>query len=251
MSEASLRQFYMPGLGAATPGAELALPADEARHAAKVLRMRAGDTVRLFDGVGASADGTLSAVTKRDVRVTLGEVRYIDRQGRRVGLAFAVPKGKRLDWLLEKATELACTVLQPVRFERSVAGETAFSDSKRERWMDRCIAACKQSGAAWLPELRDPVTLEEYLDECDATVRWLGDPSASAKPMAAVVREAPDDAAAAVLVGPEGGLTDDEVESARAAGFVPVRLGYTVLRVETACVAMLAGVRAADGAQAS
>ncbi len=251
MSEESTRQFYMPGLGAARAHGELALPADEARHASRVLRMRVGDAVSLFDGVGARAEGVLSAVTKRDVRVTLGEVRFTERPGRRVELAFAVPKGKRLDWLLEKTTELACTTLQPVRFERSVAGETTFSDGKRERWLDRCIAACKQSGGAWLPELRDPVTLEEYLGECDAPVRWLGDPSASARPMMAAVHEVQPDAAAAILVGPEGGLTDDEIEASRAAGFAPVRLGHTVLRVETACVAMLAGVRAADGAQAS
>jgi 16S rRNA (uracil1498-N3)-methyltransferase len=177
----------------------------------------------------------------------LQDVQYRSRHGRRVELAFAVPKGKRLDWLLEKATELACTVLQPVRFERSVAGESGFTEHKRERWLDRCIAACKQSGAVWLPELREPLTLREYLAGCDADVHWLGQPGQNATPLGLAAREAPVEASAAMLVGPEGGLTDGESDAAAAAGFVRVRVGHTTLRVETACVAMLASVRAVEG----
>jgi 16S rRNA (uracil1498-N3)-methyltransferase len=246
MSEAK-RQFYLPGLAAAAEGSELALPVDEARHAAKVLRMRVGDEVGLFDGVGGVSTGELSAVAKRDVRVRLGKVRFEERRGRRVELAFAVPKGKRLDWLLEKSAELACTVLQPVRLERSVAGESSFSENKRERWLDRCIAACKQSGGAWLPELREPVALSEYLAECDADVRWLGEAAGTARPLGPAVAEVGPGEAVALLVGPEGGLTDGESATAATAGFVAVRVGHTTLRVETACVAMLAAVRAAEG----
>ncbi len=239
------RRFYAPAvatLASGDPDAEMIvpLPEPEARHATQVLRLRAGDAVELFDGAGNVARGTLKSATKRAVDVEVREVRRGGRPGTAVTVSFAVPKGKRLDWLLEKCTELGVAVLQPVRFERSVAGEGNFGESKRQRWMTHCIQACKQSGGDFLPEIRDPLPLAEYLAGEDAAERLLGDPSGEPIGTNACPQTA------ALLIGPEGGLSDHERQSAIDAGFRPARLGHTVLRVETAAVAMLAAIRATE-----
>ncbi|MFP4052481.1 MAG: RsmE family RNA methyltransferase [Phycisphaerae bacterium] len=243
------RRFYAPAvatLADGQPDAEMIvpLPEEEARHATQVLRLRTGDAMELFDGTGKVARGRLKSACKRAVDVQVEQVRQRNRPGAVVTVAFAVPKGKRLDWLLEKCTELGAAVLQPVRFERSVAGEGEFSESKRRRWAIHCVQACKQSGGDFLPDIRAPLPLGEYLVAEDTTRRLLGDPEGQA--IASVA--GPHDSAA-VLIGPEGGLSDPERRSAIDAGFRPVRLGHTVLRVETAAVAMLAALRALEAPQ--
>ena len=234
------------------------LPASEAHHAAHVLRLKPGDDVELFDGRGGAAGGRIVSVCRGEVALAVGPVRRRDEpDGRRVHLAFAVPKGKRLDWLLEKATELAAASLQPVAFERSVAAGPA-GRAAWDRWRGHCVAAAKQCGLDRLPELHEPAPLPDFLAGCEAAVRLLGDADVGADPPArplARVLNAPQsefrnpnsvvphpESAISLLVGPEGGLTPEERPACVAAGFAPVRLGRTTLRIETAAVALLAAV---------
>jgi 16S rRNA (uracil1498-N3)-methyltransferase len=218
---------------------ETTLSTSESHHALHVLRLRTGDAVELFDGHGGSADGEILRAAHGEVDVAIKDRRPSEaRTGPVVHLAFAVPKGKRLDWLLEKATELSAASLRAVVFERSVAGGDELTDAKRDRWLGHCIAAAKQSGLNFLPELRPTQTLAEYLAGEDAPLRLLGDAGADAQGIREILSEATGELA--VLVGPEGGLTAAERSAAVAAGFVPARLGRTTLRVETAAVAMLA-----------
>ncbi len=237
-------RFIVPGLPGQAP-CTVELPADEARHARTVLRIKAGREVELFDGRGAVARGRVAEAAKRSVTVAVETVRRDPRVGPRVHLAFAVPKGKRLDWLLEKATELAAASLRPVQFARSVAGGDVLTDAKRHRWAVHCQAAAKQSGLNFLPELCEMTPLADYLAAAAGEgVHLLGDLAPDAAPLARAI--GPDQAGATidVLVGPEGGLTDDERAAAIAAGFRPVRLGTTTLRIETAAAALLAGIAA-------
>jgi 16S rRNA (uracil1498-N3)-methyltransferase len=157
-----------------------------------------------------------------------------------VRVAFAVPKGKRLDWLLEKATELGAASLQPISFERSVAGGKPLSDAKRERWLGHCIAAAKQSGLNHLPQVNDIRRLDDLLMENDG-LTLLGDLDRSARPLRDVLTGTVD--SMTLIVGPEGGLNDAERAAAISAGAIPVCLGQTTLRIETAVLALLAGVR--------
>jgi len=236
-------RFFTPRLPVTLPG-RVDLPADEARHARTVLRLAPGSAVELFDGQGTVGRGVLAGVERQAVTVAVESVESLHRPHPPVHLAFASPKPKRLDWLLEKASELAAASLGAVVFERSVAVGGVLTETKRRKWHARCLAAAKQSGLNFLPELRATLTLDEYLaaDRGSEDLALLGDLAEDARRLAGAVSGGRPPRAVHVLVGPEGGLTADERARALAAGFVPVRLGATTLRIETAAVALLAAV---------
>ena len=221
------------------------LAAAEAHHAASVLRLKVGASIDLFDGQGAVATGRIERVGRGKVRVLVEGMQQLGARPRPVvHVAFAIPKGKRLDWLLEKATELAAASLRPVVFERSVAGGQAGQFvSKRERWLAHCIAAAKQCGLNWLPELHAPGSLGEFLSGAPGDVRAVGSCGESVPPLRSVLVDRACEEVC-LLVGPEGGMTDDELALARETGFQPVRLGRSTLRIETAAVALLAAAGA-------
>ena len=238
-------RFLVAGLPDEAP-CIVELPADEARHARTVLRIKAGRAVELFDGRGCVARGQVAEAAKRSVTVAIESVRQDSRVGPAVHLAFAVPKGKRLDWLLEKATELGAASLRPVQFARSVAGGEVLSGAKRHRWALHCHSAAKQCGLNFLPELHDMTALTDYLAAAapGGVIRLLGDLADDAVPLASAIGPARAGATIDLLIGPEGGLSDDERTAAIAAGFLPARLGTTTLRIETAAAALLAGIAA-------
>lgn len=232
--------------------AEIALAPGEAHHAMRVLRLAPGAEVELLDGRGGSARGLIAAGGRREVVVTVGErMPAAPRPRPAFHLAFAVPKGKRLDWLLEKATELGAASLRPVVFERSVAGPQAgpLPQAKRARWLERCIAAAKQCGLNWLPAVEEPVDLPTFLAAArgKGTFAVLGSGDPSARPLAEALMLRPPGWDICLLVGPEGGLTGDERAAALAAGLLPARLGRYTLRIETAAIALLAAVTAICG----
>lgn len=231
--------FYVEHLAADV----VELPPAEAHHALGVLRLRDGEGVELFDGRGGWATGTIQRTGKSAAEVHItGRSVQTERPWPRVELAFAVPKGKRLDWLLEKATELGAARLCPVTFERSVA-TPELSEHARTRWMGICLAAAKQCRTAFLPDLAEPVELPAYLRACPAEDCLFGDPDATEGLGQALAGWSPP-RRIALLVGPEGGLTPGETAAAIEASWRPVRLGHYILRTETAAVALLAGVDA-------
>ena len=237
------RRFFLARLPAA--GETASLPPAEAHHALHVLRLKSGAPVELFDGQGGSAEAAIASVSHGAVTVTvLRALPPRRRQGPLIHLGFAQPKGKRLDWLLEKATELGAASLTPVRFERSVAGAEGLAAAARERWLGHCIAAAKQCGLDYLPRLEPPAGLEEFLEASRATLPLLGDLGADAILLKDAASRRAADQDVRILVGPEGGLTPEERSLSLSAGFLPVRLGTTTLRIETAAVALLAAARA-------
>jgi 16S rRNA (uracil1498-N3)-methyltransferase len=230
-------RFFAEDLGAA----EVGLSQSEAHHAARVLRLKPGSEVELFDGRGGRAVGRL--VRSGGGKLAVAIDRRDPPQPRpqpAVHLAFSTPKGKRLDWLLEKATELGAASLSPVIFHRSVAGGGELGEGKRGRWLAHCVAAAKQSGVDFLPELRAPAPLVEVLGRSVGMLIVVGDPAGDARALAAAMAGQKDGQDVLLLVGPEGGLTEAERSAILAAGAVAVRVGATVLRIETAAVALLA-----------
>lgn len=223
------------------PGTETALPESADRHA-RVRRVQPGDTLVLLDGHGAEWPATVLQVGRSQIRVHLGEPQRVSRElPLPVTLAVVVPANERMDWLVEKATELGVASLQPVLAERSVLrlkGERA--DKKRAHWQGIAVAACEQCGRNRVPVVHEAVALQAWLAAAAAPGQRL------VLSLATAARALSEAAAGlgpvTLLSGPEGGLSPAEEQAALAAGFVPVNLGPRVLRAETAPLAALAAL---------
>jgi 16S rRNA (uracil1498-N3)-methyltransferase len=208
-------------------GSEIELPPAEARHAVRSRRLRAGDEVTLFDGRGRSCRGEIVAVDSERVAVRVGPT-DIDSTDRTVVIAAALPKGKRLAWMIQKLAELGVTEFLPVAFKRSVV---RWSASRAGRLEKVAIEAAKQSDRSDLMSLGAEVTVAELAGFAGPT--FVAMPGADRT----LAEAAGDGNFARVVIGPEGGFAPGEIEALRA---TPVSLGRTVLRVETAAVAAAA-----------
>lgn len=224
-------------------GLRLQLPVAAAAHVARVLRLAAGDALALFDGRGAEHEARIEAIKGGRVEVLVG-ARRAGTAGResplRVTLLQALARGEKMDWVLQKATELGVARIVPVATERSVVqldGERA--DRRIAHWQGVVAAACEQCGRNRLPEILPPARLEAACAASTATLKLLLAPGATAS-LAAVAASATRAAnGLALLIGPEGGLADAEQAVAMRAGFQPVSFGPRVLRTETASIAAL------------
>jgi 16S rRNA (uracil1498-N3)-methyltransferase len=221
-----------------SPGAEIVLPEAAARHAVTVLRLQPGDTLNLFNGAGGEYSASLVAVNKREARVRLTEFRAAERESPlAITLALGISAGERMDYSLQKATELGVTAIQPLATERSLvklAGERA--DKRLQHWQHVVIAACEQCGRNRVPAVAPVQRLFAYLAAVDRNKRLLMlSPDA-----ATALKRVPPSTEVVLLIGAEGGLAPSESEAAEASGFEPVSLGPRVLRTETAPVAALA-----------
>jgi 16S rRNA (uracil1498-N3)-methyltransferase len=235
-------RFYCP-----TPlssGLQLDLPSGAARHV-QVLRMQPQMTITLFDGQGGEYEATIERMGKSSVTVQVTAHHPIEREAPlAVHLALGVPANERMDWLVEKATELGVASVQPLMTERGVlrlVGERA--EKKQAHWQAIAHAACEQSGRNRVPHIHAIKTLSEYLSaqksaETDSTIRIILSLSSGS---AALVQAIPDKGCEAVFVlsGAEGGLSPSEESKALATGYQPVTLGNRVLRAETAAIATL------------
>jgi 16S rRNA (uracil1498-N3)-methyltransferase len=234
-----LTRVYVEGPLAS--GKRITLEGNAAGHITRVLRLRVGASLVLFDGSGGEFEASIDKSHGGTVTVAIGEHHRIERESPlAVTLAQGVSRGERMDLVVQKATELGVTHLVPVLTERSVVRLTAQqSDRKLNHWRAITIAACEQCGRNRLPAVAPPVALAAFLREAPAAggARLLLSPEGSTT-LAGLAR--PLSAPVTVLIGPEGGLTDEEEQSAVAAGFAAVRLGPRVLRTETAAIAALA-----------
>ncbi len=231
---------------ATAPGApfRLPIPDEEAHHLTRVLRLNGGAPVEALDGAGHTYFGTLTEVTKRGAALLVARQTLTSAPAPALHLLVAPTKNlDRLEWLLEKATELGLARLTPILTQRAERREL-----KLDRLRKIAIAALKQSGGAWLPALDELTPLATALaDASTAEAKFVAhltaDP-AERQPLTVP----PGTASVAVLIGPEGDFTEAEVAQARAGGFAPVTLGATVLRTETAALYATALVRAAGAA---
>lgn len=227
-------------------GGSFALPAGPARHV-QVLRLQPGAAITLFNGEGGEWAATVTQMGRSEVSVQLGAHAEVDRElPLSITLALGMPANERMDAVVEKATELGVSVIQPLMCERSVlrlSGERAAK--KVAHWQAVALAACEQSRRTRVPQIAPVRSLGEWLLELapgasvpNAPARWMLS-LAEARPVAAL---ALPQAGALCLSGPEGGLSPAEESSAREAGFVPVSLGPRVLRADTAPLALLGHV---------
>jgi 16S rRNA (uracil1498-N3)-methyltransferase len=227
-------------------GAALSLPEGTARHV-QVLRLQPGHEITLFNGRGGEWDATITRMGRSDVEVTLGAHRSDEREaGRAVQLALGMPANERMDWLVEKATELGVAGLQPLHTSRSVlrlAGERA--DKKQKHWQSVAVAACEQCGGNLVPAVAPVQDLGAWLKSLSPVdlkapaLRCLLSLADGNMPLGQALARVPTAATVIFLSGPEGGLSPAEEALAAAHGFVPVTLGARVLRAETAALAAL------------
>ena len=228
-------------------GTRVTLEGGAASHVTRVLRLRVGEGLTLFNGAGGEYAASIEQVHDGGVAVTIGEQRAIERESPlTLTLAQGVSRGERMDLVVQKATELGVSGIVPLFTERSVVRLGAQqAERKLNHWRAITIAACEQSGRNRLPNVAPPLSLADWLRsgaDRDGG-RLLLSPAATAR-IDAPPRPA---TSVTVLIGPEGGLTNAEQEAAVAAGFLPVRLGPRVLRTETAAIAALALLQRAFG----
>lgn len=231
-------------------GTTIDLPATAARHV-QVLRMQPGHALTLFNGEGGEYAAEVEHMGRSDVRVRVGEHHPIEREAtRHVHLVVGMPANERMDWLVEKATELGVTRITPVMTERSVVrltGERA--DKKLAHWQAVAASACEQCGRNRLPLIDAPERLDAWLARLAKTppqgpqVQAVLSLHPSSQPLATLLAQpgsADENLTWVLLNGPEGGLSDAEDAAARAQGFVALSLGERVLRAETAALGALA-----------
>lgn len=211
------------------------LPEAQAHYIGRVLRHAAGDAVQLFDGSGQEFLGELVEVSKKNVRVELREsFAGLAESPLRLHLGQGLSRGERMDWAIQKATELGAARITPIVSERcEVRLKDERADKRTAHWRQIAISACEQCGRSVLPQIDAPVSLAEWLQATEADLKLVLHPVA--EPLASHARPG----SLAFLIGPEGGLSDAEVEQAKAAGFHAARLGPRVLRTETAPVVAL------------
>lgn len=212
-----------------------ALPEEQAHYIGRVLRHGVGDAVQLFDGSGQEYLGQLIEVGKKSVRVELTEqLPGQPDSPLRVHLGQGLSRGERMDWAIQKATELGVAEITPIVSERcEVRLKDERADKRLAHWQQVAISACEQCGRSTVPVIHPPLLLADWLVQVEADLKLVLHPVA--EPLASHAKPA----SLAFLIGPEGGLNDAEVSQAVAANFQAARLGPRVLRTETAAAVAL------------
>lgn len=227
-------------------GATQQLSEPATSHVTRVLRLTAGDPITLFDGTGIDYAATIVAPARKGVTVLVGDGQPVDRESPlQLILLQGVSRGPRMDLVVQKATELGVSAIQPVLTGRSVVKlDAERSAARRQHWQGIVISACEQCGRSIVPEVREPLELAAALGSLEAGTTGLmldpdGDINLTALP--AECRHI------ALAIGPEGGFTENERMTLTRAGFGRLRLGPRILRTETAPLAALSILQYARG----
>ena len=230
------------------PGSEVLLPEQAGEHVARVLRMERGHPLILFNGDGRECDARLASLAKRTVTAQVLATRDANREAPlQLTLAQGVARGEKMDWILQKATELGAARIVPLITERT---EVKLDEDRAERrlahWQSVIAGACEQSGRNVLPVVEPPQRLDRWLGalgEAHTAVRLALLPEGDT-----ALRNLPGlQSGALLVVGPEGGLSDHDIAMLTHAGFLGLRLGPRILRTETAGIAALAALQALYG----
>jgi 16S rRNA (uracil1498-N3)-methyltransferase len=228
-------------------GQDALLPEQAGEHIVRVLRLERGHPLILFNGDGREYDATLSSLARRAVSAEVIAVRAVDRESPLpLTLAQGIARGEKMDWILKKATELGVARIVPIVTERT---EVKLDEERAERrmlhWASVIDGACEQSGRTRLPVLDPPQRLDRWLGTLDADISLrlalLPDGDVVARALPTMTH------GATLCVGPEGGLSENDVTLLRQTGFLGLRLGPRILRTETAGIAALAALQALQG----
>jgi 16S rRNA (uracil1498-N3)-methyltransferase len=206
------------------------LPPDAAHHASRVLRLRTGDTVEIFDGIGNACHGLIADLNARYVAITNITANYNKRESPLPTLlAQALSSSEKMDWIIQKSTELGVTEIQPLATDRSVAKLSPERTARRiEHWQQVAISACEQCGRNVLPQIHKPLDIMDWLQQIKAVTKTkyilLPDGTANLHDQSRPGQKA------VLLIGAEGGFSQAESDEAIHCGFIPIRLGARVMR---------------------
>jgi len=229
------------------PGRDVDLPTQAGEHVARVLRLDRGHPLRLFDGSGAEYTGEIATLAKRAVTArVLGRIESADRESPlRITLGQGIARGEKMDWILQKATELGVTRIVPLITERTeVKLDAERAARRRAHWEAVLASACEQCGRNRLPRIDEPVKLAQWAAALDdeAGLRLSLDPEGDT-----TLHNLGPGTQMTLVVGPEGGLSEHDRATLAQAGFRGLRLGPRILRTETAGLAALAALQALRG----
>jgi 16S rRNA (uracil1498-N3)-methyltransferase len=239
----TLPVFVHPAVAGAAPGSQVVLDGDEARHAVVVKRIRAGERVVLTDGAGTAVVGTVAGTDKTSLTLDVEESTTSEPELPRVVVVQAIPKGDRGELAVEMLTEVGVDVIVPWAASRSVAvwkGERAAKSLAR--WRATARESAKQARRTWFPEVTEPVSTDEVTALLEKASVPVVLHEAASGPLADL--PVPGRGEIVIVVGPEGGISDEELAAFAAVGAEPVRLGSSVLRTSTAGVAATAALLA-------
>jgi 16S rRNA (uracil1498-N3)-methyltransferase len=220
-------------------GQRLTVEGSAGNHIVRVLRSRVGDELTLFNGRGGEYGASIDDIRRDIVQVSVREHRDQERESAfDLTLAQGISRGERMDWVVQKATELGVTRIVPLFTERSVVHLDEKQASKKvQHWRGIAVAACEQCGRNVVPEIATPVALYGLLEKpVGRGISLLLSPTGEQR----IADIAGNPEGATVLIGPEGGLAQVEQDAALRSGYTAVRLGPRVLRTETAAVCALA-----------
>lgn len=238
------RSFLFPGSEASE--AQCVLDARESHHLVRVFRARVGETVDVLDGQGRIYHGKLTHADAKAAVISVDSLECFEPAPLSVCLLQAMPKGKAMDLILRMATEIGAARVQPIFTEHGelqMKGERL--QSKLEKWRVTMIEACKQCGLPFLPELMEPISLADWLEQTAPQVKELrvvASLEVGSRPLQETLAAAGPLRSAVLAVGPEGDFSAREYTELRQAAFQPVRLGRQVLRAETAAAYLLSVV---------
>ncbi|MCL4747015.1 MAG: 16S rRNA (uracil(1498)-N(3))-methyltransferase [Burkholderiaceae bacterium] len=237
-------RLHLPG--PLRTGLERDLGADQRHYLLRVMRLREGDALEVFDGAGRRFEAKLARLAQRDARVLLGaELAAAPESALRVTLAQCISGAEKMDWTIEKAVELGAHGIVPISSARSIVRLDPQRAARRvEHWQRLVAAACAQCGRDTLADVAPPQSLESWLESRD---RGRGAIVLAPGAQSRLASLAFGSLELDLLVGPEGGLSDSELAAAERAGFVRASLGPRVLRTETAGLAALAVLQSRYG----
>jgi 16S rRNA (uracil1498-N3)-methyltransferase len=209
-----------------------------------VLRLGPGDAITVFDGAGRSAKAAIRKVGKHEVTLELAEPLHHPRLQPAIVLAQGIPKGKTMEWIVEKAVELGVARIVPLVTRFTVVKYDADEARKKaEKWQKVALEACKQCGQNWLPIVEPPVDGRSFILQQGAGGKIIASLAEGARPLRQVLQELPAQDQLTVMIGPEGDFSLEETQLACQTGYQPATLGDLVLRSETAALFTLAALR--------
>ena len=230
-------RIYQPG--SYSKDNNICLSTEAAHHVSQVLRMKVGDKLTLFSGDSTESVCEISAISKKKVSVTLKSNKIVNRESPvKIHLYQGLVRADKLDWIMQKATELGVTAITPVIFNRSQYKLDAKRQTKKQaHWQKIMINACEQCGRNQLPSLHEAIFVDALPIKCHETLKIVASPTETATLKRLTQEAANKDIA--IVIGPEGGLSENEQQMLNANHFKSISLGPRILRAETAAIASI------------